>query len=158
MRQLAIVLAFIAAGASAQGRGEVALEMVVEQSIASNPLLLTIKVTNKLHRPIELPRFKLPWGNRHSMVIVGIEAAGTGDPLPTTHFVSVPGPGRISIQPAETMSGEIDLTYYISNIREELSHKDILVFWLYRLRAIDPQFDSEYVGTVVLSRNPTRRQ
>ena len=126
------------------------VEMTVAQS-ARSALILDVMLRNGTDRAIEIPNVQLPWGDRYSMTVLGIDPTHRRTPLSAVEFQGVPTAGVSVIAPGEAIRGQIDVTEYVGGIREELSKSDITVVWRYDLRdgAIA---GARFSGTLVLGK------
>jgi RHS repeat-associated protein len=95
------------------------------------PLVLNVTVRSRSDDRVTLPKWRLPWGNRNSMLLVAVNDDGIC--IDNKYYVEeYPNYEKISIDPNGFVSGEIDLRRSIPELVEALKKSDIHLFWAYK--------------------------
>jgi len=72
------------------------------------------------------------------MLLVAVKADSVGEVLDSPPYIEDPlEENPITLPPRGKLEGEIDLQYRFPALREVLKEHDVLIFWSYRLRALD---------------------
>lgn len=132
MRAILIALLLLAAfpnAGFAQKTPEPGIEVALNDQ---DPLRLRVTLTSGAARTVTLYRSDLPWGNRYSMVFAAMKP--NGEALELELPVDDPGPTKVSVQPKQPLTGEIDLRYVLRDA-SAVKKSDVLLFWAYRAPA-----------------------
>jgi hypothetical protein len=113
---------------------------------------LHVTLTNRSAEKLEIFEHSLPWRGAHSMILAAVETDPAGTPLERTLPIDDPGPGKTSIEPGETQSGEIALGQRFPAFAKTLAQRDILVFWAYRFQPVGQPPLSWSAGHVIFLR------
>jgi hypothetical protein len=94
------------------------------------PFWLHVTVRSGAETTATFFKSQLPWGNRYSMVIVAVTPHGgcLDKELP----IDDPGPETISLAPRESLSGDIDLRWFIRDLSSVTKKSDLQLFWAYQ--------------------------
>ena len=151
---LAALLVGQAAVSSAASPG---VQLTVSQS-TGNPLLLDVTLKNGTDRAIEFANARLPWGDRYSMVVVGLNPAVQWHPLRAVEEPSALILGTVLIEPGQSLAGQINLTEYVDGIAKHLSASDVTVLWRYDLPVGDQTTpETRLNGRLLLARTGAPR-
>ncbi len=95
------------------------------------PLSLHVTISSRAEQRVILPKYRLPWGNRNSMIFVPVNSDGQciGERL-------VPfddsGYEKVSLDPNEPITGDIDLRRFVPEVEKGLKKSDVHLFWAYK--------------------------
>ncbi|HEX4921664.1 MAG TPA: hypothetical protein VFV92_13105 [Candidatus Bathyarchaeia archaeon] len=103
---------------------------IIVQPNAAQPLRLRVTIRSKAGTRTTIYRSDLPWMPGHSMILVA--ALPNGLSLDQNILAGDPTPERISLNPGESVSGDIDLKGVFKNIDSLIEKHDIHLFWAYR--------------------------
>jgi hypothetical protein len=123
----------------------------IEARLTSTPngpgLKFTVKNVSNHTVTIEEPR--LPWGQRYSVMIVAAERK-SGSPLKEVPLIddAFLSP-KVSIKPGQSLSGSIELVYYVADIDKKLRSTDLVLFWYYDARGNNETL-GEYGGWILI--------
>jgi hypothetical protein len=98
--------------------------------IPRKPLWVRVTVRSGTDRAVTFPRYKLPWGNRRSTIFMAVTPEGA--PLEVSMPVDDPMFDEISLDPGATLTGEIDLNYFFSNLSRATKRSEVNLFWAYQ--------------------------
>jgi hypothetical protein len=93
---------------------------------------LDISITNTGDQPITLYKADLPWGTRHSLILVPITSDQKQRRLEESLFVDDPGPGTVTIQPSQRLSGRVELSKRFPELLTIVKKTDVIIFWSYQ--------------------------
>jgi hypothetical protein len=100
---------------------------------ARRALTLQISLRSLANNRATIYKSDLPWGLRDSIVLVGV--ISNGRYLEQWPIAGDPTPEQISLNPNDSLSGEIDLTTVFKNFDVAVTKSDVQVFWAYRAPA-----------------------
>jgi len=112
------------------GRSEAPPSDVRVELKSQNPPLVRVTIWSRAKNTVTFPRFRLPWGNRYSLILVAVTPQG--EYLDRVFPVDDPSPERVTFQPNESMSGEIDLRNFFGHLDSTLNKSDVHLFWAYK--------------------------
>ena len=94
-----------------------------------NPPSLHVTIRSRAETRVSFWKWRLPWGNRNTMILVAL----TSDRNFITRNIPVddPSPERVSLEPNESLSGEVSLDKAFSGLDAALKKSDINLFWAY---------------------------
>jgi hypothetical protein len=98
--------------------------------IPGKSLWVRVTVKSGADRAVRFPKYKLPWGNRRSMIFMAVTPEGA--PLEVSMPVDDPIFDEISIDSGATLAGEIDLNYFFSNLSRATKRSEVNLFWAYQ--------------------------
>lgn len=116
-----------------------------------DPFLMHLELKVRGTSAIEIREGSLPWGVRRSIILVGAFADGSGL-ADLILYIDDPGPGHITLQPAETVKGTIDLRRRFWHLQEKVRETDVIVFWSYQLKPVGADALERVGGWVLLPR------
>lgn len=95
----------------------------------SNPFILKVELRSGAETRAIIYESRLPWGSAYGMILLAVMPNGQiiNKELP----VDDPSPKEVSLNPRESMKGEIDLRKMFRGLDEALRHSDIQLFWAY---------------------------
>jgi len=134
------------------GRG---MKVVIEAA-AAPARSLQVRLTNETRAPITVPRHSPPWANAYSALVVAVKTDASGTVLERSTPVDDPLVGSLTIQPGETLSGQIDLDRRFPGLADALMEHDVVVFWSFQLDPVDGTPLARAGGWVLLPRQPPR--
>ena len=95
------------------------------------PLSLDVTVRSRAEGPVTLAKWRLPWGNQRSMLLVPVSR--NGECIDNKYFAEeYPEYEKVSIEANGTISGTIDLQKVIPELGEALKKSDVHLFWAYK--------------------------
>lgn len=95
------------------------------------PLTLAITIRSRSEDRVTLAKWRLPWGNKSSILLVPVNDEGVC--IDNKYYVEeYPNYEKVSIDPKGSISGEIDLQRSIPELSESLKKSDVHLFWAYR--------------------------
>src|SRR5262245_51383419 len=115
-----------------------ATKVVVDATVTS-ALALQMRLTNEAADPVEMPAQQLPWSNAYSTLVVAVETDGPGTVLDRSTPVDDPVVGMVTVQPHESLTGQIDLGARFPGLTAALAERDVVVFWSWQLRPLNGQ-------------------
>ena len=94
------------------------------------PLSLRVTVSSRAERRVTFPKYRLPWGNRNSMIFVPVNSDGQ---CIGKRLVPIDDSGyeKISLDPNESITGDIDLRRFVPELEKALEKSDVHLFWAY---------------------------
>ena len=98
---------------------------------------LEMHLTNQSPGPITVFRHSLPWSSAYSALVVAVRTDAVGTVLDRSTPVDDPVVGTLTIEPNETLTGQIDLDRRFPGLADELKKRDVIVFWSHQLRTVD---------------------
>jgi hypothetical protein len=124
---------------------------VAARSTPTGPRLAFV-VKNISDTPVTLEEWRLPWGQRQSVVVVAAERK-SGAPLKESTLIDdVFQSPKVTIKPGDSLSGEIELTHYVAEIDKKSRETDLVLFWYYNSQGIGGSL-GEYGGWLTLARS-----
>ena len=104
----------------------------VQVTLDSQKLLsLNVIVRSRAEGPVTLAKWRLPWGNQRSMLLVPVSREG--ECIDNKYFAEeYPEYEKVSIEANGTISGKIDLEKVIPELGEALKKSDVHLFWTYK--------------------------
>jgi len=98
---------------------------------SQNSLSLVVTVRSRAEVRVTLAKWRLPWGNQRSMLLVPVSR--DGECIDNKYFAEeYPEYEKVSIDANGTVSGKIDLQKVIPELREALKKSDVHLFWTYK--------------------------
>jgi hypothetical protein len=93
------------------------------------PLWLRVTIHSRADAPITFFKWRLPWGNRHSMILVAVTPDGKC--LQQFYPIDDPGFEKISLDPGASVSGDINLRNFFTDLDSAVNKSDVHLFWAY---------------------------
>src|ERR1035437_754926 len=112
------------------GRGEAVPPGIQVELDPAEPLSLRVTLRSGSETAVRMYRSSLPWGNRYSMVFAGVTPSG--EPLKQRFPIDDPGPTQVTVEPKNSLSGEIALQRIFEDLDTVLKKSDVLVFCAYK--------------------------
>jgi hypothetical protein len=131
---LFLALACLALSALSRAAGGPVIEVRAELLTPPDKAALRFTLVNSGTAPIDLDTGYLPWGVRYSLVLAACPAAIEVTCLSQAMHIEDPVPGKVTLEPGEEISGDIDLFYKIPSLPKLLKKQDAIVFWSYEPR------------------------
>src|SRR2546425_2239357 len=93
-------------------------------------LSLRVTVWSRAEQRVTFYKSRLPWGNRNSMIFVPVNSDGQciGERLLP---VDDSGFQKLSLDPNESITGDIDLRRFVPELEKALKKSDVHLFWAY---------------------------
>jgi len=98
---------------------------------------LDVRLTNETSKPITVPKHLLPWSSAYSALIVAVKTDAVGTVLDRSRPVDDPLVGTETIQPNQTLTGQIDLSRRFPGLSDALRERDVIVFWSHQFQIVD---------------------
>jgi hypothetical protein len=92
------------------------------------PLWVRVTLRSGAERTATFPRYRLPWANRYSMVLVAVPH---GAPLEMVYPVDDPMFDTISVAPGAALTGDINLEHLIPDLGRVTKVSEVQLFWAY---------------------------
>ena len=124
------------------------MEVEVTRLPGSEPRL-HVSLRNTSNATVETYEHSLPWRGVYSMLVIVVRADSAGSVLDRSLPVDDPGPGTVTVQPGQTLEGDIAIAPRFPGFVQALSEADLLVFWGYRFQAVG-QAPLPWTGGLVL--------
>jgi hypothetical protein len=99
-------------------------EMDVQKTLS-----LRFTVTSAARSRVTLDKYRLPWANVNSLVLVAV--TGGGRTLQRDMPIDDPLNQRVSLDPGESLSGAIELRKAFGGLDGMLEKDDVNLFWAY---------------------------
>jgi hypothetical protein len=94
--------------------------------------IINLKLSNTSGSNLELFTDSLPWVGLYSMVLVVANSSPVLDPVPHPFFLVNAIWGFTTINPGESLEGEIRLAWRFPDLVEMLKTRDMILFWAYQ--------------------------
>lgn len=129
-KSLVPLLGFLLLSVSSGGSESAPASIQVELD-KKTPLLLHVTVRSHSESIVTFPRYRLPWGNRNSMLFVPVNPDGQciGNKL---FPIDDPSYEKISLEPNSSISGDVDLQRFVPGLDKALQKSDVHLFWAYQ--------------------------
>jgi len=123
---------------------------------ADGNIVLVLHLTNTSEKPLVIYEAGLPWMGAYGLTLIVLETdIAEGRPLkPDGAPLSAPQIGHRTIQPNETVSGEIKLSLRYPELATALKQADVEVFWSYKMRPVDKTDVRRVGGWLLLEKSP----
>src|SRR5277367_3519650 len=113
---------------SSGGSEDTSPDMKVELS-SQKPLWLHITLRSRAETRATFYKWRLPWGNYNSMMLIAVTP---GERYITRGYpVDDPSPEKISMEPNERQTGEVNLQMRFIGLDDALQKSDVYLFWAY---------------------------
>lgn len=114
---------------------------------------LAMSILNATTQPVTMHRDCVPWEIPDTGLFHAYELR-KGEELRREWTMRNPGTATNRIEPGETYEGESDLTALFPDLEKALRRDDVVIFWSYRFRTIQPFERVEtHAGVCFLSRS-----
>jgi hypothetical protein len=125
---LAFALALLTFTCKGQGQ---APDKGLTVGIASQkPLLLHFTLKSGSSTPVEIFRSQVPWATRYSVVLAVVKA--NGECLEKVLAIEDPPVGKISVNPEQALTGDLNLEVIFKGLDEARKKSDLHLFWAYQ--------------------------
>jgi hypothetical protein len=128
-RFLVAAVAIFLCSSSLMGDGAKSADIRVDLT-SQNPPSLHVTIHSRAKVPVSFFKWRLPWGNRNTMILVAVKA--DKNYLTRNFPIDDPAPERVSIGPNESLSGEVSLEKAFTGLDDALKKSDINLFWAYQ--------------------------
>jgi hypothetical protein len=115
---------------AAQGRSQTKNSGVEAELRTTDPLCLRMTVRSLATAPATIYKSELPWELRHSIILTAVTTAG--DSLSQNVVAGDPSLQKITLNPGQSVSGDIDLKAVFKDLDGVRRKSDVLLFWAYR--------------------------
>lgn len=96
---------------------------------SQKPLSLRVTVTSHAEMPVNIVKYRLPWGVTNSMILVAVTP---GKEYVVRNFPEeYPSYERVPFGPNESLSGDVSLEKAFTGLDAALKKSDIHLFWAY---------------------------
>lgn len=115
------------------GRTDTMSAGILVKTDHDKPLTLKVELRSGAETLLTIYKSRLPWGSAYSMILVAVTPDGqmVKKELP----VDDPSPEQISLNPKESVKGEIDLRKIFRGLDAVLRKSDVQLFWAYQAPA-----------------------
>lgn len=111
-------------------RGQTGATGIQVEANPQNPWSLRVTVQSHAQTRVTLSKFRLPWENRYSMILVAVTASGRY--IDRIFPEDDPSPERISVEPGQLLTGDVNLHDFFRGLDGALKETDIQLFWAYQ--------------------------
>jgi hypothetical protein len=119
-------------------------------SLSPSRIKLEFTLRNSGSVPLEFFASDLPWGTRHSLMLVPV----TNDPearrIEEVLYIDDPKPGQVTIKPGEQSSGTVDLLRRLPSLPKFLKTREVIMFWSFQPTQLNGRQMRRTSGAVVL--------
>ena len=97
----------------------------------TNSVRLKVTLRSGAHRPVTIPKYRLPWEWRYGLILVAV--LPNGAPIDAELPVEDPiASYKITLAPNEQLTGYIDLQRYVrGDVKRIVRNSDVHIFWTY---------------------------
>jgi hypothetical protein len=95
-----------------------------------SPPVLHMTIRSRAEARVSFYKWRLPWGNRNTMILVAVTP--DRNYLTRNFPVDDPTPERISIEPNESLSGDVSLEKAFTGLDAALKKSEVHLFWAYQ--------------------------
>jgi hypothetical protein len=127
-RYLVAVAVFLAFSVTTGGSEALPSGIQVELN-SQKPLSLRVTLWSRADTSVTFRKYRLPWGNRYSTILVAVTPHG--ECLDRNFPIDDPSPERVTFEPNESLTGEINLRKHFSGLDDALKKSDIHLYWAY---------------------------
>ena len=103
-------------------------------------------------KPARIFESNLPWGIRHSLLLVAVCLDGKRSSIAELEYIDDPTPSVVSLQPGQKARGSIDLSDRFPKLGECLAKRDAIIFWSYQFVPVDGAPSTRINGGVQISK------
>jgi hypothetical protein len=96
---------------------------------SKKPLSLRVELRSGAETRVTFYKSRLPWGSIHSMILVAVTPSGRY--LEKELPIDDPSPEKVTLDPKQSLRGDINLQKVFKGLDEALEKSDIQVFWAY---------------------------
>jgi hypothetical protein len=98
---------------------------------SQKPLSLHVTVWSRAEKRVTFAKYRLPWGNRNSMLFVPVNSDGQ---CISDRLLPIDDPTfeKVSLDPNDSISGDMDLRRFVPELEKALKKSDIHLFWAYK--------------------------
>lgn len=128
IRYLTVAVAFLGLSLACGGSETIPSGIQVEL-IDQKPISLRVTLRSRAETRVTFRKYRLPWGNRYSTILVAVTPHG--ECLNRNFPIDDPSPERVTFEPNESLSGEINLRKHFSGLDNALKKSDIHLYWAY---------------------------
>jgi hypothetical protein len=111
------------------------VDVQVARAPGSDPRL-RVTLRNTSGAAAETYEHALPWRGVYSMLLLAVRTDPAGSVLERSLPVDDPGPATVTLQPGETLEGDIPLAERFPEFAEAQKAGALLVFWAYRFQPV----------------------
>jgi hypothetical protein len=120
----AVLVLAVSAGGSESQPSSIQVELDSQKSLSLN-----VTIWSRAEKRVTFAKWRLPWGNRNSMILVAVTP---GKEYIVRNFpVDDPSYEKVSLDPNESLSGEVSLEKAFTGLGAALKKSDIHLFWAY---------------------------
>jgi hypothetical protein len=123
------VLLLLFASCAVQTSSETMPPGIRVELIPEKPLWVRVTVRSGSDRTATFLRYKLPWGNRNSILFVAVTPSGA--PIEVSVPVDDPMFDEVSLEPGQSLTGDIDLDHFFGHLNHAIKRSDVHLFWAY---------------------------
>jgi hypothetical protein len=127
-RYMIAAVAFLVFSGASVGNETTSPDIQVELT-SQNPPALHVTVRSRAETRVSFFKWRLPWGNTNTMILVAV--ASDRNYIKRNIPIDDPSPERVSMEPNESLSGDVRLDNAFSGFDTALKRSDIHLFWAY---------------------------
>ena len=128
IRYLIAAVTFLGLSLACGGSETINSDIQVELS-NQKPLSLRVTLRSRAETSVTFRKYRLPWENRYSMILVAVTPHG--ECLDRNLPIDDPSPERVTLEPNESLSGEINLQKHFGGLSNALKKSEIHLYWAY---------------------------
>lgn len=113
-----------------------------------------VRIVNTGGSAVRLHAGSIPWLEASAMRLTAVE--DTFESLPLTRAIPAghPGPHVLTLEPQQSVEGDVRVDEHFPAIREILAGTDVIVYWSIRLEPLDAPPPHRFLGGVVFESIP----
>ena len=115
---------------AAQERSQTKNSGVEAELRTTDPVCLRITVRSLATAPATIHKSDLPWEIRRSIILTAVTSSG--DSLSQNVVAGDPSLQKITLNPGQSVSGDIDLKAVFKDLDGARRNSEVLLFWAYR--------------------------
>ena len=125
-----VALAAFLVFAAGSGGNEAANPDIRVEISDQKVLSIRVSIRSRSGTPVTFYKSLLPWGNRNSLILEAI----TPDGHCVQRFFAIDDPGfeKVTLNPTESLTGNINLRDYFKDIDGALKKSELQLFWAYK--------------------------
>jgi|SRR5580698_353479 hypothetical protein len=112
------------------GEGQATRAGVQVEISSLKPLRLHVTLRSGADKRVVIDKGQLPWATRYGMVLVAVKT--DSQCLEKVLPVEDPGVGKISLEPRQVLTGDVELEGIFKGIDEARKKSDVHLFWAYQ--------------------------
>lgn len=144
------LVAFPIAFASSPASAEVPFMQVTmtPDQCTADKITVRVDLTNEGLTPVSVERAFLPWEAQDSLLLVAVSDDAEDRVLVRTKYLIHHAPEIVTIGPGKKLSGVLELRREFPSLINELTKRDVIVFWSYELETTEGSRSERSAGSI----------